>query len=84
MEISIIRITFAYKIKTLKHMAKFKFTWAQSVIINASDEKAALAKWRKLNTENLLQEMESKKEIQSPTWEYLIDFENEVGQSLCD
>ncbi len=65
-------------------MAKFKFTWAQSVIINASNEKEAKAKWRKLNTENLLLEMETKKEIQNPAWEYLIDFENQEGESLCD
>lgn len=65
-------------------MAKFKFTWAQSVIINASNEKEALAKWVKLNTENLLLEMETKKEIQNPAWEYLIDFENQEGESLCD
>jgi hypothetical protein len=65
-------------------MAKFKFTWAQSVVIHASDEKAALAKWRKLNTENLAEEMKSKPEVKENQWEYLIDFENEVGQSLCD
>jgi len=65
-------------------MAKFKFTWAESVIINASDKETALAKWKKLNTENLLHEMETKKEIQTPTWEYLIDFENDKGESLCD
>lgn len=65
-------------------MAKFKFTWAQSVIINASDKKAAMAKWRKLNTENLAEEMKTKREVENPAWEYLIDFENEVGESLCD
>jgi hypothetical protein len=65
-------------------MAKFKFTWAQSVIINASNEKEALVKWRKLNTENLVMEMESKPEIKENKWEYLIDFENQEGESLCD
>jgi hypothetical protein len=65
-------------------MAKFKFTWAQSVIINASNEKEALVKWRKLNTENLVTEMISKPEIKENKWEYLIDFENQEGESLCD
>lgn len=65
-------------------MAKFKFTWAQSVEINASNKKEALAKWRKLNTENLAEEMKNKPEIRENKWEYLIDFENQEGESLCD
>jgi len=65
-------------------MAKFKFTWAQSVIINASNEKEALTKWRNLDTENLALEMGLKPEIRQNKWEYLIDFENDKGESLCD
>lgn len=65
-------------------MAKFKFTWAQSVVIVASNKKEALAKWRKLNTENLAEEMKNKPEIRENKWEYLIDFENHKAESLCD
>ncbi len=65
-------------------MPKFKFTYATSVIIHASDEKAALAKWVKLNTLNIAEEMKVKPYIKDNQWEYLVDFENEAGESLCD